>query len=481
MIDLKLSKNEAQGLTEDECVLAKARKLEILILPYIRRNIDFFYAGGNIGKKAEAYNKPIDKNSFEKNIHGKGKPISTVCKPLCEMVAEVLQENGINAETVSCDADIFKHTDVLITTPSGKKYIINYLEEIENIQTGMNTPEFASEGYYKRRYQKFGDGFTTDNKSLKGLAYIDKERLNLIDRNLGYKKLGMYMNDVIEQIKKEFGDFRNIMAENEFLTEKKRNENMTKQCIQEKWNNMSNDEILEKKLDWIFEFFNDRMDIKGYTDFVMYYSRLLLPQILTEEEYKQLTRYNCFLYEKDIPEQSRIKSILDFENEESKEKVRFCLIQTEDKYYAFSTKSNIYEKLSEEEVKELANYSKIKKTKKLPALFFQLCDKGTAGPILFHPLGSTMLEERESLIPKELTNEQRTEAIRKIAEAIKTTDGEITSMTIPYPRGEEKYIYIDKNNEFAVHSKLKNITTIYHYDDINDEFTEEKIINNDER
>ena len=50
MIKLELSDEEKKGLTEDECEIAMARKLEILLIPYLRRNIDFFYAGANIPK-----------------------------------------------------------------------------------------------------------------------------------------------------------------------------------------------------------------------------------------------------------------------------------------------------------------------------------------------------------------------------------------------------------------------------------------------
>lgn len=481
MIDLKLSKNEQEGLTEDECILAKARKLELLTLPHLRRNIDFFYAGGNLEKKSKAYHKEIEREAFKESLKVKNTVTSTVCKPLCEMVSEILQENGINAETVSCDSDIFRHTDVLITTPSGRKYIINYLEEMENIQTGMYTPEFASEMYYVRRYKKFGNGYSADNKSLKGLSFIDKDTLGLIDSNLGYKKHNMYMDDVIEQIRTEFEDFRNIMAENEYLTEQKRNSTVNKEDIYYKWNNMSDNEILERKLDWIFEYFNDRMDIKGHTDFVMYYSRLLLQQVLSKEEYNALTRYNCFLYKDDIPEHSKISNILDFENDENYPKVRFCLLQYGNKYYAFSTKSNSYIKLNEEEVKNLEKYAKIVKSQKPSDLVLQLSDRGKAGPLLFHPIGSKILDERASLIDESLSYVQKKAETDKLIQSIKTTDGKITSITIPYPNGEEKYLYIDKNKEFVVHSKLENTTTIYHYNEATDSFSEEKIPSNEER
>ncbi len=87
------------------------------------------------------------------------------------------------AETLSCDTDMFRHTDVLLTTSSGKQYIINYLEDMENIQSGMKTPDFASYPYYEKRYKKFN----------------------------------MYMDSVIDQIKTEFLHFRDIMAQNECI------------------------------------------------------------------------------------------------------------------------------------------------------------------------------------------------------------------------------------------------------------------------
>ena len=220
MIKLDLNEKEKRNLTEEEKEIAMARKLEILILPVLRRNMDFFYAGGNLKGKAKAYRNPTSKDVTEQALKDKKGNIATVCKPLCNMVVEILQENGINAQTVSCDTDMFKHTDVLITTKSGKQYIINYLEDMENIQTGMKTPDFASKAYYERRYQKFENGLTTDGKDLKNISFLDEKTLDKIDSNLGYKQQNMYMNSVIEQIKSEFINFREIMAENEWATAK---------------------------------------------------------------------------------------------------------------------------------------------------------------------------------------------------------------------------------------------------------------------
>lgn len=491
MIRLELSEAEKKGLTEEEIEIAKARKLEFLVLPHVRRNINFFYAGANIPKKAKAYNNVVNQEEISDAMQGKNPKVSVVCKPFCEMIAGILKENNLNAETVSCDSDMFRHTDVLLTTSSGKQYIINYLEDIENVQTGMKTPDFASKAYYERRYKKFEGGLTTDGKSLESINFLTEEQVDKIDKALGYKKYGLYMDDVIKQIQKEFKDFRTIMVEIETLNEifklERENGELTegrKQEIQEeifrKYQEMSDNQILEQKLEWLFNYFNQRMDLSGHTDFVMYYSRLLLARVLEPEEYKKLTRYDGFAYKKDIPENSQIKEILDYENSEEKDRIRFCLLKLGDTVYAYSTKPNSYKKLSMEEVQEISEYARFSKAQKPSELVLNLCDRGNAVPLLFHPLGSKMLNKRAELIDSNLSEEQRKKEIDKLAASIRATDGEITSITIPYPNGDEKYIYITKENEFAVRKKDGTVT-VYHYDEEKDTFNAEIIKPDEER
>ena len=75
------------------------------------------------------------------------------------------------------------------------------------------------------------------------------------------------------------------------------------------------------------------------------------------------------------------------------------------------------------------------------------------------------------MIDSSLSKEDRSKEIKKIADEIVATDGEITSLTIPYPNGRKAYIYIDKNNEFAI--RLKNREIVYHYDEDTDTFSKE--------
>lgn len=121
----------------------------------------------------------------------------------------------------------------------------------------------------------------------------------------------------------------------------------------------------------------------------------------------------------------------------------------------------------------MREYTVVSKTDKPSDLIIQLCDKGNAVPLLFHPLGAKMLNERASLIDPNLSEEEKREQMKKLVDSIKATDGEVTSITIPYPNGDERYIYINENNEFAV--RTKKGTTIYHYDEENDSFTLENI------
>lgn len=469
-IKIELTKEECKGLENDEIELAIARKLELLIIPHIRRNLDFFYGGANIPKKSRAYHHNISGEELEKALRGERQAVPTSCKKLCEMVVEILKDNGLDAQTVSCDTDMFGHTDVLLTASSGTQYIINYLEDAENIQSKMSTPDFASKGYYERRYKKFEGRQTTDGKSLNKIGFVSEDSMDRIDTNLGYKKHGMYMDAVIEQIRREFADFRNIMAENEYINEEyqmsktgeltEEQKEKLKKTIKQKYSDFSDDEILEQKLDWLFDYFNERMDIKGHTDFVMYYSRLLLKGVLAKEEYEKLTRYDCFIKRDKITPDCIIKDVLDLENEENRQKVRFCMVGLGEKAYVFSTKPECYKKISKEEREDLEKEAQCIESKKPSDLMLVLCDRGNALPLVFHPIGASMLEQ--------FAEENKNIPAKTLSAKIITTDKPVTSIKIPFKNGT-KTIYIDANKEFAVQDSQGRIK-IHHFDEQEERF-----------
>ncbi len=236
---------------------------------------------------------------------------------------------------------------------------------------------------------------------------------------------------------------------------------------------MTSAEELEAKMDWIFNYFNHRDNINGHADFVMYYSRLLLKEVLTEEEYRRITRYDCFVKNRDIPENSIIKDVLDSENPDNKDKNRFCMLTLNDKAYIFSTKPKEYIKINDEQIQELKTYANLSKSEKPSDLMLNLCDRGNALPLVFHPLGSKLLNERAELIDKNLAGEERAKAVKELADSIKTTDEPVTSISIPYPNGENKYLYINSSDEFVI--RTNNNETIYHYNEENDSYEKEDV------
>ncbi len=293
----------------------------------------------------------------------------------------------------------------------------------------------------------------------------------------------MYMDSVIEQTKTEFLNFKEIMAENEWLTKELEMEKLgeisaneklnEKNKVYEKDRNLPKDKELELKLDWLLNYFNDRMNIKGHTDFVMYHSRALLKKVLTPEEYAQITRYECFAYKDKLPQNTILKEILDTNNSEEIKKSRFCMIKAGNNLYAFSTKPNKYIKLREQDLNEIQKYTHISKTEKPSDLLLNLCDRGNALPLVFNPLGTKILNERADLIDKKLSPEERKKQFGVLANSIKTTDEPITSILVPYPDGTTKYLYINGNDEITV--KTGDKETIYHYNEDTDSFETEEL------
>ena len=86
------------------------------------------------------------------------------------------------------------------------------MDRINKARNGRTESDF----YYDWRYKKFEGKLTTDGKSIDGTDFLPQDRLSLIDNNLGYKQFDMYMDSVINQIKTEFENFRDVMIQHEY-------------------------------------------------------------------------------------------------------------------------------------------------------------------------------------------------------------------------------------------------------------------------
>ena len=445
MINIKLDEEQKKKIPKKYKELAIVRKLQLIISPYLKRNSKFFLEGDNIPDKSKAYKTPVSQEFFESNLRNE-KVTAVVCRNLCELAVNILAENGVTAEVITCDSDIFRHAGLLITSQSGEQYIVNILEDLDLIQSFMKTPNFASQDYYKIRYEKFesNNGITTNGNRIKNIAFISSEDLLLIDTVLGYleNNNGMYMNDILDNIKEKL----------QFIV-----------------NGMDEQELLSRKLDWIFTNCNDRMNIKGHTDFVMYYSQTLLKGVLTREEYNKLQRYDGFTYSEKIPEDSILNEVLDFTNPDYDGKLRFSVVQCGDNNFIISTKPNSYVKISNEQLEQIKSYCVINISKPPSELAIYLRFKGNALPLIFHSIGKRLIaEKQESLMLDDLDEDERKEKIEEMAQSIKATDEPITSILIPYESGNI-YIYLDKNNDFTVEQNGKR--TVYYYNTKTDEFT----------
>lgn len=490
MINLALSTKEKRGLSEDLQELAMIRKLQLITAPYLKRNSKFFLEGANVPEKSKAYHAPISQERFEKDLKD-GKVTAAVCANLCKLSKEILEENGLNVDVISCDTDIFRHVDLLLTAKSGKQYIVNILEDLDLIQSFMRTPNFASKAYYDLRYKKFEENgnITTNGVKLENVCFIDGETdLLNIDKNLGYleENKGLYLEDIYKELKYKLSDFRKLLLQGEYLRidskideemanapEEKRNQRKTEimRIMQKTIENMSDEEILNRKLEWIFTYCNDRMNIKGHTDFVMYYSKSLLNNILQPQEYAMLDRYDGFTYEEKVPQNSTIKEALDYEKPDYDGKLRFSIVNCGDENHIISTKPNSFVTITNKELEEVKKYAYIHKAVPPSQLAINLSFKGHALPLIFHPIGGMMVNKKqESLNLEQFDTVEKQQLIEQTARNIITTDEPITSILIPYEKGEQ-YIYLDDENNFIV--RENNVETIYYYDTKTAEYTTE--------
>ena len=118
------------------------------------------------------------------------------------------------------------------------------------------------------------------------------------------------------------------------------------------------------------------------------------------------------------------------------------------------------------------------KSEKPSDLLLNLCFRGNALPLVFHPLGAKILNNRASLIDEKLSQEEEKKSILELSNSIITTDEPVTSIKIPYPDGTTKLIYINQDDEFVVRTNDKEI--IYHYNEEEDSFSTEEILTKDE-
>ena len=96
-INIALTQEEKEGLSEDLQEYAMMKKLLLQIAPHCRRDSRFFYGADEPKKKVKAYDSKLeyDENSIN----------DVACKNISKWMVQQLALNGLNARIVSCDSD----------------------------------------------------------------------------------------------------------------------------------------------------------------------------------------------------------------------------------------------------------------------------------------------------------------------------------------------------------------------------------------
>lgn len=361
-------------LTPDEIELAKVRKLQIVMAPFLARDYDFFYQPNNYSLKRKIYNRPVKLEAGKERN-------AIVCRTLVDLACEILIENGIDAKAITCDDDEFSHIDLEITTKSGKKYIVNFLSDLELTQMGCKPKRFASSKYLDERY--------FDKKE--EYSYLEEEKLREIDKKLNFLVYDMYLNDAIALMKSEFDNYPQILQASK--EESEQSDKKTKKRLKK----LKSIDTAKMKIDFIMKYFNYRGNIRSQIELVRYY-KMLISELLTKEEQKHVKLLNSHI-KKSEGEHEDLSPIFDETYDDPDSKWRFLTIAVGKKYYSVSCKEKTYVQFNQSEMKEKIDKGEIFIAQKKKSILDEFIrNMGKNVRLLKHPVVQEQIFRFEGLI-----------------------------------------------------------------------------------
>ena len=183
-------------LDGDEYELAVVLAIYLETAKYFYRDEIFFLFKENIDARKEQY------NFLNKNIN-----FNINCKSFCTILIHIINSKfPINMELTSTSSDEFAHQDILITTKSHNKYIINPLMDLVEAKVGKRLVFFASKRSANIYRNKYPD-----------IKYLDDDVLNRISSLCNYPKEGQYFDEKINVLHEKnysFEDFLNFLLQN---------------------------------------------------------------------------------------------------------------------------------------------------------------------------------------------------------------------------------------------------------------------------
>lgn len=302
---------EIEELPKDRYEIAITRSTLKILSNLFYRDYTFFLNKENLIDRKDIYNKKVDITNIE--------DFSIVCKTYCEIIKNILKENyDIDSELISPFSDEFRHIDLMITTKTGKRYIVDCLADLVEMQVGLKTNKFASKEYYDKTYKE----------TYKNISFLTDEELEDIDNKIGYKNENSYLNNKLDEIKKYFDNSNNGQAID------------------------SEDKIIEDKLKYICEHLNNRSRINGIVDLVMYINTVI-SKVFSKEEKRKIQVLNFFVDEKDI-----INKELDLILDKKDKRNRGVAINTGNKYFIMGL-NPLFKEYNTNEWNDIVNENKI--------------------------------------------------------------------------------------------------------------------------
>lgn len=317
-------------IDEDLRELAIVRKLLLELSKIFYRDTTFFLNKENLQERSRIYNKKIKINMVN--------DFSIVCNTYSQIVNDLLNTIfKIQSELISPNSDTYRHVDIIITTASGKRYIVDPLMDLVNFQSGMRTTEFASEMKFAKQYK---DKFEFEN-----IAFLKEDEINKIDEVIGYKN-GIYVDDFLNLISDDFSDMKNFLRKNPKLSaELLKNE---RTIINENSN-----KPLEQKLDIISLKIYSGQNFHSIADLIIYIKKIN-EILLSNNEIQRLLIKSFFIDSKDIKNKKLLSFFKSCENRK-----RGVMVNLDDLNYIYTFGTNDFLKLTQENWNSLVKENNI--------------------------------------------------------------------------------------------------------------------------
>lgn len=305
--------DKIQNINEDVRELAIVRYVMKEASKMFYRDYTFFLDKENIKDREGIYNKEIDL----KNVQD----FAIVCKSYCNIIMDLLKQiYNIDSELVSPFEDKFRHVDLLIKTKNGKNYIVDPLTDLIEMQVSMRTNNFASKEYYNSNYAGI----------LNNISFLSEDTLAEIDTKIGYKNNGIYLDDFLKLLKTKLDNIEELL---------KTNDSVAFELLGQKYDGrkFSEKEKTELKLKFISKYLNNRKNLNGIVDLVMF-SNIVIKGLFTDKEQEQIHVYSFFVDNKNLKNEN-LKSILI--NKESRK--RGLVINFDNNNYILSLNDTVLE------------------------------------------------------------------------------------------------------------------------------------------